>query len=109
MLYAVLFKIMKARDYFEKYVNENSDKSNDWKLIKAFRDIVCEAEEIAKLRNAETDKAYHSIFNELNIKANSFIRMVNDIDDMGIKKDAFKIFIQLESPELFKAVFPNGI
>lgn len=100
---------MKAKEYFERYVNENSDKTIEWKVVKTFRDIFCEAQEIAKIRNAKTDSAYQSIFKELNQKANSFCRMVNEIDDFGLKENAFMIFVQAENTEFFNAVYPNGI
>lgn len=103
---------MKAKEYFERYVNEHqefSGKSKEWKLIKTFRDIFCEAETIAKSRNAQTANAYQNIFKELNQKANSFSKMVNEIDDMGIKDNAFKLFVQAENPNFFSMIFPNGI
>lgn len=77
---------MKAKEYFEKYVNENQDKSNEWKIVKTFRDIFCEGQKMAKNRNAKTIRAYEAIFKELNIKENSFCRMVNKIDDMQLKR-----------------------
>lgn len=100
---------MKAKDYFAKYVNDNLDKSNEWKVIKAFRDIFCEAEAIAKARGAKTDAAYQAIFTELNNKANAFCRMVNEIDAMGLKQDAFMLFVESENPDFFKMVYPNKI
>lgn len=100
---------MKAKEYFEKYVNENQDKTKEWKIIKAFRDIFYEAEIIAKSRNVKTDSGYISIFKELNQKANSLCKMVNEIDDFGLKQNAFMIFVQQENPSFFKSVYPNGL
>lgn len=100
---------MKAKDYFNRYVNEFPDKSNEWKIERTFRDIFCEAQEIAKNRNAKTATAYQNIFKELNQKANSFCRMVNEIDNMNLKKDAFMIFVKSESPEFYHAVYPNTL
>jgi hypothetical protein len=108
VLPAVFIIKMKAKDYFTRYVNEFPDNSNEWKVIKTFRDIFCEAQEIAKNRNAKTDTAYQNIFKELNQKANSFCRMVNEIDGMGLKNDAFMIFVQSETPDFYRAVYPNG-
>jgi hypothetical protein len=99
---------MKAKDYFTRYVNEYQDKSNEWKVVKTFRDIFCEAQEIAKARNAKTDSAYQNIFKELNLKANSFCRMVNEIDNMQLKQDAFMLFVEAENPEFYRSVYPNG-
>lgn len=100
---------MKAKEYFEKYVNENQDKSNEWKIVKTFRDIFCEGQKMAKNRNAKTIRAYEAIFKELNIKGNSFCRMVNKIDDMQLKNNAFMLFVQSENEDFFNAVYPNGI
>jgi hypothetical protein len=100
---------MKAKDYFNRYLNDYQDKTKEWKIIKIFRDIFCEAEEIAKKRGAVTDTAYQSIFKELNAKANAFCRMVNEKDDMGLKQDAFMIFVESENPKFYKAVYPNGM
>ena len=100
---------MKAKDYFNRYVNEFQDKSNEWKVIKTFHDIFFEAQEIAKNRNAKTDTAYQNIFKELNQKANSFCRMVNEFNDMGLKNNAFMIFVKSENPEFYRMVYPNGI
>lgn len=99
---------MKAKEYFEKYVNGYDGKDNDWKLVKTFRDIFCEAQQIAKQRNSTTDRAYQSIFKELNQKANSFLKMVNENNkEMMIKNDAFMIFVELEMPQFYKMVFPE--
>jgi hypothetical protein len=34
--------------------------------------------------------------------------MVNEIDDMGLKNDAFMIFVESENHEFYRAVYPNG-
>ena len=99
---------MKAKDYFTRYLNEFPDKPKEWKVIRTFQDIFSEAEKIAKSRNAKTDMAYQNIFKELNEKANSFCRMVNEIDNMGLKKDAFMIFTKNIDPEFYHNVYPNG-
>ena len=93
---------MKAKDYFKKYVNDYQGYSNDYKVVTILRDIYCEAKDIAKARNTESNEAYKSIFKELNQKANSFCLMVNEIDNMDLKKDALLLLIQIESPTLYK-------
>ena len=100
---------MKAKEYFEKYINENQDKSKEWRIVQTLRDIFCEAEVIAKNRNVTTDAGYQSIFKELNDKANSFCKAVNQIDDMELKHDAFKLFIKSENKNLYKMLFPNEL
>lgn len=93
---------MKAKEYFEKYVNEYQGYSNDYKVITILRDIYCEAKDIAKQRNSQSNETYKAIFKELNQKANSFCLMVNEIDNMNMKKDALMLLIQIESPVLYK-------
>jgi hypothetical protein len=96
---------MKAKQYFERYVNEYSDKSIEWKVIKTFIDIFNEAEQIAKIRNTDTDMSFRAIFKELNKKANSFCRIVNEIDDFGLKENSFMIFVEDKYPEIYEIVF----
>lgn len=95
---------MKAKEYFEKYVNENQDKEKMYRVVSIFFDIFNEVKEIRLMRKAQSNSAMIAILNEQNLKANSFIRKVNEIDDLGIKKDAFKIFINEEMPKLSKMI-----
>ena len=103
-VHTIIIIKMKAKDYFTRYVNEFPDKSKGWMVIETFRDIFCEAQEIAKSRNVKTVAAYQNIFKELNQKANSFCQMVNEIDDMGLKHDAFMFFIESVNPDFYRAV-----
>lgn len=101
---------MKAKDYLKKFKEENQEQSYDWRLITAFRQMVIEINDIAKMRNARSDNALIAIFKEQSLKANSFIKMVNEIEDcekrMGtIRNDAFKMFIELENPDLYKLIW----
>lgn len=95
---------MKAKEYFEKYVNENQDKENMYRVVSIFFDLFNEVKEIQLIRKAQSNSAMIAILNEQNLKANSFINKVNEIDDLGIKRDAFKIFISQEMPELYKMI-----
>ena len=100
---------MKAKEYFRVYKEENQDKSYEWRLVNALRKMVLEVEEIAKLRNAQSDNALIAIFNEQNLKAQSFIRMVNDtLQDQKIRGDAFVLFVKEESPDLAKMIWPEN-
>jgi len=102
---AVKIRSMKAKEYFEKYINENQDKSKEWRFIKCLQEMILEVNEIAKMRNAKYDRALIAIFNEQNMKAISFIKKVNEIDGTFYKIDAFKIFLKEESPEMYKLVW----
>ena len=104
-----LNNIMKAKDYFKKFNEENQDKSVDWRLINSFREMVLEINEIAKMRNVKTDSGLIPIFKEQHLKCNSFCRMLNEIEpyksEGSIKQDAFKIYMECESPDLAKLVW----
>lgn len=101
---------MKAKEYFNKFLNENQDKTVNWRLNDTFRQMVLEVEAIAKMRNAKYDGALCAIFKEQLLKANSFVKMVNETEPFKsgktLKKDAFKIYVQITSPELAKLVWP---
>jgi hypothetical protein len=40
---------MKAKEYFNQFLNENQDKVIEWRLVNAFRQMVLEVEQIAKM------------------------------------------------------------
>jgi hypothetical protein len=93
-------KIMKAKEYFQKYVDENQDKEPLYRVVKTMIDMFNEVKEIQVIRKAQSNSAMISIMNEQNIKCNSFINKVNAIDGLGVKRDAFKGFINNQMPEL---------
>ena len=95
---------MKAKEYFRKYVEENQDEEPMYRVIKTLMDILNEVKEIQLMRKAQSDSAMIAIMNEQNIKANSFIRKVNEIDGLGVKNNAYKQFINDQMPELGKLV-----
>lgn len=99
---------MKAKEYFAKYVNEYPGLSNEQKVIETFRQIVLEAGSVAKIRNVKSDSGWVPIFRELNQKANSFCRMVNEIDGMDLRQDAFMHYVKHESPSLHKLVYESN-
>lgn len=100
---------MKAKEYFNQFLNENQDKVVEWRLVNAFRQMFLEVEQIAKMRSAKTDTALIYIFKEIEIKSHSFIRLVNETEPFksegAIKYDAFKIFVEQSSPSLAAVVW----
>jgi len=95
---------MKAKEYFRKYIEENQEEENMYRVVKTLMDMFNEVKEIQVMRNAQSNSAMIVIMNEQNLKANSFIRKVNDIDNLGVKMDAFKQFINDQMPELSKMI-----
>ena len=95
---------MKAKEYFRKYVEENQDEEAMYRVVKTLMDMFNEVKEIQLMRKAQSDSAMIAIMNEQNIKANSFIRKVNEIDGLGVKDNAYKQFINDQMPELGKLV-----
>lgn len=95
---------MKAKEYFRKYVEENQDEEKLYRVVKSFMDMFNEVKEIQVMRKAQSDSAMVAIMNEQNIKANSFIRKVNEIDDLGLKPNGFKEFIKSQMPDLAKMI-----
>ena len=91
---------MKSKEYFEKYVNENQDEEPLYRVVKTMMEMFNEVKEIQEMRKAQSNSAMISILNEQNIKCNSFINKVNEIDELGVKRDAFKEFIKDQMPEL---------
>ena len=95
---------MKAKEYLRKYVEENQEEDNYYRVVKAFLDMFNEVKEIQLMRKAQSNSAMIAIMNEQNNKANSFIRQVNELDDLGLKKDGFKEFIKSQMPELYEMI-----
>jgi phage terminase small subunit len=100
---------VKAKDYFSQFLNENQAEIVEWRLVNAFRQMVLEVEQIAKMRSAKTDSALIAIFKEIEIKSHSFIRMINETEPFKsegtVKYDAFKLFVEQTSPGLFAVVW----
>jgi hypothetical protein len=100
---------MKAKEYFNQFLNENQDKSVEWRLVNAFRQMVLEVEKIAKMRNAKSDSAFVAIFKEIETKSRSFILLVNETEPFKtkgmVKSDAFKRFVELSYPSLAAIVW----
>jgi hypothetical protein len=100
---------MKSKEYFKEYQTENQDKSPEWRVIFAFRKMILEVSDIAKMRNVKYDNALRAIFKEQLLKANSFVKMVNETEPFKskglVKQDAFKIYIQKTDPELAELVW----
>ena len=100
---------MKAKEYFNQFLNENQDKIVEWRLINAFRQMVLEVGQIAKMRSAKSDTALVAIFKEIETKSHSFIRLVNETEPFktegSVKYDAFKLFAEQSSPSLADVVW----
>lgn len=95
---------MKAKEYFRKYAEENQDEEPMYRVVKTLMDMFNEVKEIKVMRKAQSNSAMIAIMNEQNLKANSFIKKVNEKDGMGVKNDAFKQFITDQMPELSKMI-----
>ena len=95
---------MKAKEYFERYVNENQSEEPLYRVVKTMMDMFNEAKDIQLMRKARSNSAMISILNEQNTKCNSFIRKVNEIDGLAIRRDAFKDFIKIQMPELYEMI-----
>ena len=59
---------MKAKEYFNQFLNENHDKSVEWRLVNAFRQMVLEVEQIAKMRSAKSKSSFQKISKNLIIE-----------------------------------------
>ena len=95
---------MKAKEYFNQYLTENQHLSPDGRVIFALNNMVVEVNAIAKMRNATSNGALIAIFEEQNNKANSLIRMLNNVEPFKsegeLKNDALKIFVRTQTPDL---------
>ena len=100
---------MKAKEYYKIYNTENQDKDENWRFIKALRDMVLEIKDIAKTRRVKLDSGMLPIFKEQYLKSRSFIRLVNKnvaTSKTGtFRDDALKVMIKQESPDLYEMVF----
>ena len=91
---------MKAIEYFKKYKeklkqpNERDSELNHkyYCVVSSFMDFFNEVKKIQLARKAKSDSAMIAIMNEQNLKANSFVKMVNLEYNLGIRIDAFKEF-----------------
>jgi len=76
---------MKAKEYFEKYLNFQMDqKEKDAAIWELYKAMSLEIMEIAKIRNARKGGAMLSILQEQNRKWNALIKF-----DSSIKRDGF--------------------
>jgi hypothetical protein len=100
---------MRAKEYFRIFNEENQDKSSDIRLIMSLNQMIIEAKNIAKIRNAKSDESIIAIFKEMELKSISFINMLNEIEpyksEGTIKKDALKLYMHSVTPEFAELVF----
>lgn len=90
---------MKAKEYFVEYKKLLETEIFEIAIITQFNNMFQECQQIAEQRKAKANNAIISIFNEMNDKANSLIRMINKADDRGLYRDAFKIYIAQRTPD----------
>jgi len=99
---------MKATEYFTDYKRMESEKGHNYAIVEIFTAMYKEIGTIQKDRNSTANNVIIAITNEINQKANSFIRLVNkelDGTQFGkIKRDAFKIFVTHEVPDFAKVL-----
>ncbi|WBX67881.1 hypothetical protein PG910_07020 [Tenacibaculum dicentrarchi] len=83
---------MKAKEYNSKFSELLKTETVEKSIYEIFNKMFLEVKEIQKLRNAKTDSALISIFNEMNIKGNAFVRKANKEHKVMLVNDAFKNF-----------------
>jgi hypothetical protein len=106
---------MKAIEYFKKYkekLKEPNDigSEQDYKyycVVSTLMDFFNEVKTIQLARKAKSNSAMIAIMNEQNLKANSFIKMINLDYNLGINRDEFKDFIKDQMPDLAKMIAWN--
>ena len=100
---------MKAKEYFNRFINENQDRSVEVRLLMVFNDMLLEIKTIQKQRNTKSDKAFIAIMKELEIKSYAFIKLANEIEPFKsegeLKHDAFMLFVEQQYPELAKIYY----
>lgn len=95
---------MKAKEYYQKLITENLDKSFEYRVISIIHEMAAEMSDIMKQRKVTTDSGGFAIMKEQNQKCNSFIKMVNQISsDYEYKENAFLLYIEQTSPTLYES------
>jgi len=101
---------MKAKELF-KIISESEDK------IIAFGDavkgLVLEVQDIIKVRNAKSNDALKSIFNEQELKYKALAKLINNAnfpieDDKYIfvaKDEGFREYIKAKTPSMYFAIW----
>jgi hypothetical protein len=93
---------MKAKEYYKIFLDNTENKSNEYLIISALRDMTIEISDIIKQRNIKSDEAAISVIKEVNQKANSYIKMINQHlsfeDEIG--NNALLYFIKNQIPDL---------
>ena len=97
---------MKAKEYFNRFINENQDRSIELRLLMVFNDMLMEIKTIQNQRNTKSDRAFIAIMKELEVKSRAFVRLVNEIEPFKsegeLKHNAFMLFVEQQYPELAK-------
>ena len=84
---------MKAKGYNKKFTELLKTETVEKSIYEIFKNMFLEISEIRKNRNAKTDSAIISIFNEMNTKGNAFVRSANKEHGVMLVNDAFKKFV----------------
>lgn len=84
---------MKAKEYNTKFSELLKTETVEKSIYEIFKDMFLEVKEIQKTRRAKTDSAVIAIFNEMNLKGNSFVRKANKEHKVMLINDAFKKFV----------------
>ena len=91
---------MKAKEYAQQYINATD---RQYEIGKIWNQFVVEIEDVAKMRNALTNSAWSSIFEEQNMKWKAFCREVKKQTGIEIKEDGFKNLLLEKEPRLAEA------
>ena len=96
---------MKAREYFDKYIDRiiaeaGTEKEQSGALYELLKDFMTEVKEITKARHAQTDRAAMAILRELNQKWNALCNICVKVKGYSVlNRDGFKAYVTKEIPE----------
>ncbi len=97
---------MKAKEYYQKFLDNTENDSQKFLVVSALRSMTIEISDIIKKRNIKSNDAAIAVIKEVNQKANAYIKLVNQHIEDGYKQDALLLFIEHEMPNLANIVKP---
>ena len=95
---------MKAKEYNKKFTELLKTETIEKSIYEIFRSMFLEVKEIQKLRKVQKNESIIAIFNEMNTKANSFVRNANKEHKVMLVNDAFKKFVSFQSGDFAKLI-----
>ena len=95
---------MKAKEYNKKFTELLKTETTEKSIYEIFRCMFLEVKEIQKLRKVQKNESIIAIFNEMNTKANSFVRNANKEHKVMLVNDAFKKFVSFKSEDFAKLI-----